>query len=158
MTGGKYPTAKYLSKKTPQTRIDISWLLGTNVVVQIPRFDALLQQRSDSESRTSGTCTLFCLCSWRLPRPDSTKLSGNFSCHWFSLGPTAIVEPHSVPVQGNIQVTNTLVNASKRFFQKEQDLCTGITLTDFSGTLAEKQEALRILRPSIPTSDDIPVT
>lgn len=28
-------------------------------------------------------------------------------------GPTAMVEPLSVLVQGNIQVTNTLVNASK---------------------------------------------
>ena len=31
-------------------------------------------------------------------------------------GPTAMVEPLSVPVQGNIQITNTLVNASKTCF------------------------------------------
>ena len=31
-------------------------------------------------------------------------------------GPAAMVEPLSVPVQGNIQVANTLVNASKTCF------------------------------------------
>jgi len=123
-----------------------------------------------------------------------------------------MVEPLSVPVPGNMQVANTLVNASKMCFhiqvvnptyrdvwlkprtrlgtvhsavkvtsgnqleldvpcneviiscplgaeswefpspelvqpatpQREQDLPTGITLTDFPGTPAEKQEALRI--------------
>ena len=61
--------------------------------------------------------------------------------------------------------------------QREQDLPTGITLTDFPGMPAEKQEALRIftsyadifardgevlgctmtIQHTIPTSDDIPV-
>jgi len=158
-------------------------------------------------------------------------------------GPTAMVEPLSVPVPGNIQVANTLVNASKMCFHiqvvnltsdvwlkprrrlgtvhsvvaltsgnqlelnkcnkmiiscplgaesqefpspepvqpatlhREQDLPAGITLTDFPGTPAEKQEALRIFtsyadvfardgedlghtttyQHSIPTSDDISV-
>ena len=42
---------------TSQQRKDVPGLVGTNVLAQILKFGALLQQRTSSESRTSGPCT-----------------------------------------------------------------------------------------------------
>jgi len=47
---------------TSQQRKDVPRLVGTNVLAQIPKFSALLQQRTDTEPRTSETCTSGFVC------------------------------------------------------------------------------------------------
>lgn len=64
--GVKAPNCRVLVLKdtpaTSQQRKDIPGLLGTKVLAQIPKFGALLQQRIDSEPRTSETCTSGFVC------------------------------------------------------------------------------------------------
>jgi len=103
---------------TSQQRKDIPGLVGTNVLVQIPKFGAMLQQRTDSKPRMSekvGTFGFFPIAgSYLVVIPPisvaSVAVSGS------ACGPTAKVKPLSVPVPGNIQVANTLVSASKMCF------------------------------------------
>ena len=215
--GVKVPNCGVLVLKdtpaTSQQRKDIPGLLGTNVLAQIPKFGALLQQRTDSEPRTSGPCTSgFVRVAGSYPVMIPASSVASIAVTGPACGPAAMVEPLSVPVQGNIQVANTLVNASKTCFHiqlvnptskdvwlkprtrlgtvhgavsvtsgnqieldvqsneviiscpleaesqefpslepdqpaaplREEDLPAGISLTDFPGTPAEKQEALRI--------------
>lgn len=249
--GVKVPNCGLLVLKdtpaTSQQRKDVPGLLGTNVLAQIPKFSALLQQRTHSEPKSSGPPTSgFVRVAGSYPVMIPASSVASIAVTGPACGPAALVEPLSVPVQGNIQVANTLVNASKTCFHiqvvnpasrdvwlkprtrlgtvhgavtvtsgnqieldmqcneviiscpqeaecqefpspepdqpaaplREEDLPAGISLTDFPGTPAEKQEALRIftsyadvfardgedlghtttIQHSIPTSDDIPVS
>jgi len=64
--GVKVPNCGVLGLKdtsaTSQQRKDVPGLVGTNVLAQIPKFSALLQQRTDTEPRTSETCTSGFVC------------------------------------------------------------------------------------------------
>ena len=236
-------------KDTPATakqRREVPGLLGTNVLAQIPKFGNLLQHGTNPEPRTSGTCTSgFVRVAGKYPVLVPPNSVTSIAVTGPACGPNALVEPLGVPVPGNIQVANTLVNGSKTCFliqvvnpslkdvwlkprtrlgtvrgaakvtsgdqlefdvrsnevivscplgaenqkpsspepgktatpQGKQDLPAEINLTDFPGTPAEKQEALRIfttyanvfacegdslgrtttIQHRIPTSDDIPV-
>jgi len=102
---------------TSKQRKDVPGLLGTNVPAQIPEFGALLQQRTNGEPRKSETCTSGCVRvagSYPVMIPPNSVSS--VAVTGPACGPTAMVEPLSVPVPGNIQVANTLVNASKTCF------------------------------------------
>ena len=102
---------------TSQQRKDIPGLLGTNVLVQIPKFGALLQQRTHSEPRTSETCTSgFVRIAGSYPVMISPNSVASVAVTGPVCGPTAMVKPLSVPVPGNIQVAKTLVNASETCF------------------------------------------
>ena len=50
---------------------------------------------------------------------------GSVAVTGIACGPTAMVEPLSVPVPGNIRVANTLVNASKTCFCCRSNLNSG---------------------------------
>ena len=248
--GVKVPSCGVLVlKDTPTTtkqRRDVPGLLGTNVLAQIPQFGALLQQRPNAEPRTSGESNSgFVRVAGMYPILVPSNSVASVAVTGPACGPNALVEPLSVPVPGNIQVANTLVDASKTCFliqvvnpspkdvwlkprtrlgtvrgtvkvtsgeqlkfdvqsdavivscppgaeqqkpspqepdspmrpPREQDLPAEISLEDFPGTPAEKQEALRIfttysdvftsegnslgrtttIQHQIPTCDDIPV-
>ena len=248
--GVKVPSCGVLVlKDTPATtkqRRDVPGLLGTNVLAQIPQFGALLQQRPNAEPRTSGEPNSgFVRVAGMYPILVPSNSVAIVAVTGPACGPNALVEPLSVPVPGNIQVANTLVDASKTYFliqvvnpspkdvwlkprtrlgtvrgavkvtggeqlkfdvhsdavivscplraeqqkpspqepdspvhpPREQDLPAEISLEDFPGTPAEKQEALRIfttysdvftsegnslgrtttIQHQIPTCDDIPV-
>ena len=84
-----------LLKDTPATsqqRKDIPGLLGTNVLAQIPKFGALLQQRTNGEPRTSETCTSGLVCvAGSYPvmiNPNSVK---SVAVTGPACGPTAMV-------------------------------------------------------------------
>ena len=118
---GKIPWCGVLVlKDTPATanqRREVPGLLGTNVLAQIPKFGDLLQQktrakRRDSETSTSGFVRVARKYAVLVP-PNSvaSKAVTGPAC-----GANALVEPLSVPVPGNIQVANTLVDGSKTCF------------------------------------------
>ena len=248
--GVKVPSCGVLVlKDTPATtkqRRDIPGLLGTNVLAQIPQFGALLQQRPNAEPRTSeNPSSGFVRVAGMYPVLVPSNSVASVAVTGPACGPNALVEPLSVPVPGNLQLANTLVDASKTCFliqvanpsQKDvwlkprtrlgtvhgavtvtsgeqlqfdvqsnevvvsyplsaeqqkptspetdiplrppraEDLPAEISLDNFPGTLAEKQEALRIftsyadvfaseenslgrttmIQHQIPTCDDRPV-
>ena len=104
-------------KNTPATtkqRRDIPELLATNVLVQIPQFGALLQQRPDGEPRTSENPSKGVVGIYPVVVPSNSVTS--VAVTGPACGPNALVEPLSVPVPGNLQLANTLVDASKMCF------------------------------------------
>ena len=248
--GVKVPSCGVLVlKDTPATtrqRREVPGLLGTNVLAQIPQFGALLQQQPDAKTRSSeNSASGFVRVAGMYPVLVPPNSVANVAVTGPACGPNSLVEPPSVPVPGNIQVANTLVDASKTCFliqvvnpspkdvwlkprtrlgtvrgavkvangnqlelelqnnevivscplgaehqkpsppepdnpvcpPREQDLPAEISLEDFPGTPAGKQEALRIfttysnvfaseggslgrtttIQHQIPTCDDIPV-
>lgn len=79
-----------------QQRKAVPGLLGTNVVAQIPEFGALLQQSSNSETRTSGTCTSgFGRVARSYPVMFPANSVASIAVTGPTRGPTAMVEPLS---------------------------------------------------------------
>ena len=119
--GARVPSCGVLVlKDTPATakqRKDVPGLLGTNVLAQVPQFGSLLQQRPPANPRMT-----------EIPTSGFKRVAGKHPVHIppYSVarvavtgpacGCNALVEPLSVPVPGNVQVANTLVDASKTCF------------------------------------------
>ena len=104
-------------KDTPATanqRREVPGLLGTNVLAQIPKFDDLLQQKTHVKPRNSETSTSgFVRVAGKYPVLVPPNSVASIAVTGPACGPNALVEPISVPVPGNIQVANTLVDGSK---------------------------------------------
>ena len=104
-------------KDTPATAKqgrEVPGLLGTNVLAQIPKFGGLLQHRTNPEPRTSGLCTSgFVRVAGNYPVLVPPNSVACVAVTGPACGTSALVEPFSVPVPGNIQVENTLVNGSR---------------------------------------------
>ena len=119
--GVKVPSCGVLVlKDTPATtkqRRDIPGLLGTNVLAQIPQFGALLQQRPNAEPRTSeNPSSGFVRVAGMYPVLVPSNSVASVAVTGPACGSNALVEPLSVPVPGNLQLANTLVDASKTCF------------------------------------------
>ena len=116
--GVKVPNCMVLVlKDTPATSQQRKDVPGLPVLAQIPKFGALLQQRTDSEPWTSGPYTSgFVRIAGSYPTMIPTRSVASIAVTGSACGPAGIVEPLSVPVQGNIQIANTLVNASQDVF------------------------------------------
>ena len=119
--GVKVPSCGVLVlKDTPATtkqRRDIPGLLGTNVLAQIPQFGALLQQRPNAEPRTSeNPSSGFVRVAGMYPVLVPSNSVASVAVTGPACGSNALVEPLSVPVPGNLQLANTLVDASKMCF------------------------------------------
>ena len=72
-------------------------------MAQIPRFNALIPQRTDGEPRMSGTCTSgFVHVAGCYPVMIPLNSMASVAVTGPACGPTAMVEPLSVPIQGNI--------------------------------------------------------
>jgi len=84
---------------------------------QVRMFGALPQQRTNSEPRKTETCTSgFVRGAGSYPVMIPPNSVSSVAVTGPACGPTAMIEPLSVPVPGNIQVANTLINASKTCF------------------------------------------
>ena len=119
--GVKVPSCGVLVLKdtqaTTKQRRDIPGLPGTNVLAQIPQFGALLQQRPNAEPRTSeNPSSGFVRVAGMYPVLVPSNSVASVAVTGPACGPNTLVEPLSVPVPGNLQLANTLVNASKTCF------------------------------------------
>ena len=116
--GVKVPSCGVLVLKdapaTTKQRRDIPELLGTNVLAQIPRFGALLQQRPNAEPRNSEKGFVRVAGMYPVLVPSNSVAS--VAVTGPACGPNALVKLLSVPVPGYLQLANTLVDASKTCF------------------------------------------
>lgn len=107
-------------KDTPTTnkqRKIVPGLLGTNVLAQILQFGAVLRRQPNAESRTSGNpVSGFVRVAGTYPVLVPSNSVASVAVTGPACGPSALVEPLNVPVPGNLQVANTLVDASKTCF------------------------------------------